>query len=405
MTPFQVLALIALGGLAFADAMVLARNWVQPGWSLLRPVVWLLAAFAVAYPDSVTWLAVQVGIRRGADLVLYLTCLAFVYVGFKLYSQGLAFERKIAQLARQQAIAGATKGGQISEVIQPHEQNSIRPLAATVEEGVDDTPLVSVVMAAFRPNPAFLAAAVESVLGQTLTRWEFIIVEKPSELQAGPLLDRYADPRIKHVVTSEGATLVEQRNMALSLARSEYVAVLDADDVCEPRRLEEQYRRLRSDPEITVLGSQIRVIDECDQVVGYRRYPCDPAHVEQTLPRWNPLAQSAVMYRRSAVLAAGGYQYTHFPATEDYELWSRLAVAGARLANLPEPLVRYRIHTSSLKSNHVHGILRGTLEIKRAYWRAKMGPKATIRYWLEHAMLLVPDGLVLAMHRSLSFRA
>ncbi len=356
MTPFQVLALIALSGLFLADVVVLARNWVHVGPGLLRPVVWLFAALGVAYPDSVTWLAVRLGINRGADLVLYLTCLAFIYVGFTLYSQGLTFERKIAQLAHHQALAGAVRGVQLSEEIHPHDESSMS-VEATDEEGGGGTPLVSVVMAVFQPNPAFLAAAVESVLGQTFTRWELVVVEKPSELQAGPLLDHYGDPRIRHNVTSAEATLVEQRNLGLALARSEYVAVLDADDVCEPHRLEEQYRRLQSDPEIIVLGSQIRVIDQRDQVIGRRRYPCDPADIERTLPGSNPLAQSAVMYRRSAVLAAGGYQYSHFPATEDYELWSRLAVRGARLANHPEPLVRYRIHARSLKSNHVRGIL------------------------------------------------
>jgi glycosyltransferase involved in cell wall biosynthesis len=261
-------------------------------------------------------------------------------------------------------------------------------------------PLVSVMMTVTQPDSTFFAQAVESVLGQTLARFELIIVEKPSHSSAASLLERYSDTRIHHFLTSPQSTLVQQRNLALDHARSEYVAVLDADDVCEPNRLEVQYHLLRNNPQIAVLGSQLVIIDERGSVIGRRGYPCESDDVVRAMSRFNAIGHPSVMFRRSIILSAGSYSYSRFPATEDYELWSRLAKLGTVLANHPEALLRYRLHSKSLKSLCVHGILRGTLDVKRRYWRDRMDIRARLRFWAEHALLLMPANWVLGLFRS-----
>lgn len=281
-----------------------------------------------------------------------------------------------------------------------HMAREASPSAAACNEPDVGRPLVSVVMTVTQPDATFFARAVESVLGQTLQQFELIIIEKPSSSSAASLLEAYPDPRIHHHATPPQSTLVEQRNLALDYARSDYVAVLDSDDVCEPNRLEVQYHLLRNNPEIAVLGSQLLIIDRRGTVIGQRRYPCDPNDVVLALPRLNPIAQPSVMFRRSIILSSGGYKYSRYPATEDYELWSRLAKVGVVLANHPEPLLRYRIHPQSLKSRRVHGILLGTLDVKRMYWRDRMDLRARLRFWSEHALLLMPSNWILRLFLS-----
>src|SRR5205807_7296525 len=130
-------------------------------------------------------------------------------------------------------------------------------------------------------------------------------------------------------------SLLCQRNQALAEARADLVAILDADDVCEPDRIEKQLGYLRAHPEVTVLGSHIRVIDGAGRTRGYRLFPLDHEGVVRTLPLCNPVCQSSVLMRKEAVLAAGGYRYGAYVGVEDYELWFRLARSGARFATYP----------------------------------------------------------------------
>jgi hypothetical protein len=117
---FQLIAVVLLSGVFVKDLILLyRRRRGVGGW--IPVAIWLAAAIGIAYPNSVTWLARGLGIHRGADLVLYVSCLAFVYFGLWLYSRSLAIERKITMLVRQQAIQQATLGGESSaEGVQLH---------------------------------------------------------------------------------------------------------------------------------------------------------------------------------------------------------------------------------------------------------------------------------------------
>jgi glycosyltransferase involved in cell wall biosynthesis len=256
-------------------------------------------------------------------------------------------------------------------------------------------PTVTVIIPVLNPHPVYFPQAVESVLNQTLTDLELLVVEAPSQRSAADFLAKYADARVRHLRMEAPTTLVAQRNRGLAEARSDVVALMDADDVCEPDRLAVQVEYLQQHPETTVLGSEIQIIDEHGQSRGYREYPRDHEAIVATLPSYNPIAQPTVMLRKRRVLAAGGYLYTRFPATEDYELWCRLAVHGERFANLSRALLRYRIHPDGAKTSQLRGILRGTLEVKDMYWRGRMGLAPRLRRLAERALLVLPPKWVL----------
>jgi glycosyltransferase involved in cell wall biosynthesis len=262
-----------------------------------------------------------------------------------------------------------------------------------MENAYPDRPLVSVVMAVLNPHPVFFPQAVRSILAQTLGQFEFIIVEDPSSRRAQETLAAFDDPRIRHYCNPERTGLIYQRNQGLALARADLVAVFDADDISEPTRLERQFHYLLAHADVDVVGSQITVIDERGTVQGHRRFPLKHKEVLEALPRVVPLAHSCTMYRKESVLTAGGYQHEEFPHVDDYELWSRLAVRGMRFANLPEALLRYRVHPEMGKITRMREVIRGVLRVKRLYWRDRMNWRARTQMWGEHLLLGLPTWL------------
>ena len=192
-------------------------------------------------------------------------------------------------------------------------------------------PRVSVLMPLYAPEPRYLRSAIQSVLQQTLEDFELLIVEDPSSPAAEHPSGQYADPRIRYFLNARRGSLVESLNYGLQLARADLVARLDGDDLCAPTRLQRQLEYLQRHAEVSVLGSQITIIDRHGRQRGRRRYPLTHEAILRALPRFNPLAHPSVMYRKAPILDAGGYTY---PVNEDYEL---LVAPGAPRSALRQP--------------------------------------------------------------------
>jgi len=152
---------------------------------------------------------------------------------------------------------------------------------------------------------------------------------------------------------------------------------------------------MESHPEVAVLGTWLRVIDEDGRTLGFRRYPCDHDDIVRAMPVYNPIGQPSVMFRRDVALKHGGYRYEKFPAVEDYDLWCRMAKNGMKFANLPEPLVRYRVHRGGMKSSKLKGVLMGTMEIKRIHFGDELDIRAKLRLMGERLLLFLPPKFVL----------
>jgi glycosyltransferase involved in cell wall biosynthesis len=258
-------------------------------------------------------------------------------------------------------------------------------------------PVVSVVMPVLNPHPVYFRAAVDSVLAQTLGELELVIVEDPSEVDGRELLAGLADTRVRHIRNPARTSLVDQRNRALAETRAGFVAMLDADDIAEPERMAKQLAYLRAHPDVGVLGSQLTIIDGDGRELGTRAYPLEHDAIVAAMCSYNAIAQPAVMCRRAVLADAGDYQYRTFPVNEDYELWSRLAARGVRLANHPERLLRYRVHTSGTKAAMLRTMLRATIDVKKRFWRDRMDARARLRFYGEHALLGLPASWVLRL--------
>jgi glycosyltransferase involved in cell wall biosynthesis len=233
------------------------------------------------------------------------------------------------------------------------------------------SPLISVLMPV-RDGERFLAAALESLAGQTLPDFEAILVDDGSSDATPAMLEAAArrDPRFR-VDRQPSAGIAAALDRAIALARGRYFARLDADDLARPERFRRQAAFLDANPGVLAVGSAYEEIDAGGAAIRTVRPPVDPARVRATLPRANCIAHPTVMMRAEAVKAAGGYRRA-FEGAEDYDLWLRLLDVG-ELANLPEPLTGYRRHGDAAMLRRVRRSALAELAARRAYERRRRG--------------------------------
>lgn len=213
----------------------------------------------------------------------------------------------------------------------------------------DALPLISVCMPVYNAEP-YVAEAVESILNQTLGDFEFLIVDDGSTDGSLRILEGYAarDPRI-HLTSRPNTGYLVALHEMLAIARGEFLARMDADDIALPERFARQVQYLRSCPEVLALGTRILVIDPEGDPIEEQCYvqtheDIDRSHLEPSLSMG--ICHPSVMVRTETLRRVGGYRPDYYMA-EDSDLWLRLAEIG-RLANLPDVLLKYRQHPQSI---------------------------------------------------------
>ena len=208
-------------------------------------------------------------------------------------------------------------------------------------------PTVSVVMSVYN-DKRYVQASIESVLNQTLSDFEFIIVNNASTDGSETILQDYAslDSRIR-LLQFEVPGLTNALNFALSHATGEYVARQDADDIMSPQRLEKQVRFLELNADVALLGTGITLIDVNGDELGVKLYPSGHESLcELLLKCENPLPHSTIMCRKPVLDQLGHYD-SLFVKAQDYALYLRL-IQGHRVASLAEPLTYLRYRTDSI---------------------------------------------------------
>ncbi len=202
-------------------------------------------------------------------------------------------------------------------------------------------PLVSVLMSVHN-DLQYLRESIDSILYQTFGDFEFILIDDGSTDDSGSFLKNLSDPRVKLLVNPSNIGLTASLNIGLDLARGKYLARMDADDISEPLRLERQVGFLEAHPHIGIVGCSRHLIDEEGKSIAIA-----PALEDDLAIRWkclmgNPFAHPTVMIRRQVLLDNALRYDRSFRTAQDYELWTRLLPC-TQSANLPDPLVRYRL--------------------------------------------------------------
>jgi glycosyltransferase involved in cell wall biosynthesis len=203
-------------------------------------------------------------------------------------------------------------------------------------------PLVSVVMVTCNVE-RFLAQSIDSILHQTFSDFEFIIVDYGSTDSSKRIIAHYVeqDPRVHlHEIPRYG--LGESRNAACSLARGKYIAIMDADDVALPARLQLEVDFMERHPRVGLLGGAVQWISATGKALYVACVPTDDRQLRKTMAVHCPFWQPTVLLRTEAFVRAGGYRRA-FASAEDYDLWLRVA-EHFECANLKDVVLKYRIH-------------------------------------------------------------
>ena len=207
-----------------------------------------------------------------------------------------------------------------------------------------DTPQVSVCMPVYNAE-RYVPEAIESILAQTFTDFEFLIVDDGSTDGSRGVLERYAarDERIKLVSRPNTGYLVALNEM-LGRAKGAYVVRMDADDVAMPQRFDRQVQYLNEHPECVLAGSRVIIIDPDGDALKEMGDALTHEEIDGALMKGQGqmVYHPVVMYRRQVVQELGGYRPEYY-LTEDLDLFLRLAEVG-RIVNLAEPLLQYREH-------------------------------------------------------------
>lgn len=212
-----------------------------------------------------------------------------------------------------------------------------------------NNPLVSVVMATYNTEYYVLREAIESVIKQTYTNWELILIDDCStKYNDFSFIDEYHDDRIKIYHNEENLGCTKCFNIGIRLSKGKYIARLDADDISLPKRFELQVRYMEEHKLVKVLASRAVYFGDCSgaNVVVPNNYECLRAY----LLLHNYIHHSSVMFRKTLFEVDGLYYDESYKYAQDYDMWVRVLAMGDYFRYLPRCLIKVRIHSSQIST-------------------------------------------------------
>lgn len=217
------------------------------------------------------------------------------------------------------------------------------------QEKLSATPLVTVSMPAFN-SERYIAEAIESILAQTYANFELIIVDDGSTDRTREIVERYSDPRIIKIFSDQNRGLITTRNLIASIAKGKYLALLDADDRAFPERLQLQVDFLESNA-ADICGADHWTLNQANGEMKRSKQRHTDSDIRALLSICSPLCNPAIMGRLE-IFKQFPYKSSYMHA-EDYCLWTEIALAGYRFANIERKLIVYRLHSTQTSVNYL----------------------------------------------------
>lgn len=209
-------------------------------------------------------------------------------------------------------------------------------------------PQISVLMSAYNAD-RYISETIESVLNQTYSDFEFIIIDDGSTDRTKEIITGYKDPRILYFYF-ENAGLSAALNKGLKISKGKYIARIDADDICYPNRFEKQYKFMEDNPSYAVCGSCTDVIDEVgDYIYTYNDIPTTNEEIQKQFEYKNCIVHSSSFYKRENAISIGGYYEPIKQYFEDFMFFYNIIKTG-KAYNFSEPLIKYRVAPGSISS-------------------------------------------------------
>lgn len=244
--------------------------------------------------------------------------------------------------------------------------------------------LISVIMSTYNENFDQLTIAIESILNQTYSHFEFIIVlDNPNNQEIFDLLKKYknSDHRIKLIINEKNEGLAFSLNKAIDSASGCYIARMDADDKSMETRLEEQIKYL-IDNRLDVVSTNCIYIDENGVQIGTKsQIPILPNELKRILPFGSSIIHPSVLMSKVAFDNVGGYR--GFRTAQDYDLWLRMLSYGYNIGSIDKPLIYYRIRSNSISGeNRFKQCL--TSEYQRKLYKERLGNPYSDSFSYKH---------------------
>lgn len=218
-------------------------------------------------------------------------------------------------------------------------------------------PKISVVMSVYNSDK-YLKESIESILSQTFTDFDFIIIDDGSNDKSLEILKYYQnkDNRIK-LISRGNKGLIYSLNEGIKIANGEYIARMDADDISYPNRFEIQLNYIKEN-NLILCGSWADIINDFGEKIGEMIYPPKAEKIKIFGLLHNPFIHSSVIFKKDIFNKVRGYNRS-FKHIEDYELWTRIMFK-YKTGNVGENLLKYRVHENQItKTNNKEMRLKG----------------------------------------------
>jgi len=222
---------------------------------------------------------------------------------------------------------------------------------------------VTVLMPAYNAEK-HISMAIESILGQTFKDFEFIITDDGSKDKTWKIIQEYAktEERIVSIRNEKNLKLAGVFNQGIQLAHGKYIVRMDSDDWSYPTRLEKQFEFMENNPEVVIVGSKVDICDEDLEKIYTRNYGLNDREIRKKIFRYSPFCHPAIMVRKNALQSCGGYDPLLILG-EDYDMYFRLGKKG-KFANLPDVLMKLRLHDYSTFRRNLKLVQRNTLYVR-----------------------------------------
>jgi glycosyltransferase involved in cell wall biosynthesis len=263
---------------------------------------------------------------------------------------------------------------------------------------IAQTPLVSVVIPVYNGN-GFLPSAIESILDQTYKNFEVIIIDDGSTDNSYEIMKNYAKThsRLRIFRNPKNINIANTLNRGIKLARGQYIARMDADDVALPNRLSRQIKFMKSHRDVVILGGQVKTINIDGKTIGRKLFPKNDQEIREALFTTNPIQHPTAIIDRSLLPKNFSWYNPALPPAEDYDLFFRLGQYGL-YHNLDKFVLKYRqyLGSSTLKSPvKTVGVTRKVRKLARTKYGYVPTPKALLIHYLQVAVVaIIPDFLI-----------
>lgn len=219
--------------------------------------------------------------------------------------------------------------------------------------------MVSIIMPTYNTDHEMLGQAIDSILAQSYSNFNLIIIDDGSKNydNYNYIIKNYSDDRITALRNESNIGVAKTLNLGLSIATGKYIFRMDADDIAYPKRLEKSIDYLEKNPEVVVLGSYAKLFGKKK---GLLKLPVGNQAIRSEMVFNNPFCHPTVVFRKDFI-QLNQIKYPEDASNEDYNLWVSLSKnKNVVFANIPKPLLRYRIHDAQVTASKLSKLMEDT---------------------------------------------